>query len=168
MGRKADICMNNIPSLDTRHPPKAVARYFLRRLALAHLKFNNPSVRYNNALADTIATFVAFPAVAISSFIVILSFRWAPTTVAKWFRISPWAWIAAIVVISMVGGHWALNRQLKCYRDEWAAYLEFARESDKRIVSWQRFISLVLCGLVIPFVALLLAFGTQVITKAFD
>ena len=152
----------------TFEQPDLIARYFIRRLALAHRKWNKPSVQYNNALADTVGVFVAFPLVAFASFILILSLRWAPNTVAKVFGLSPGVGMIMIVVFSMVVGYLWLNGRLKKYREDRSIYLRFATESDRRVVFWQKIIVFVVCAIVIPFLALLVTFGTQVITKAFD
>jgi hypothetical protein len=145
-----------------------IARYFLRRLALAHLKSHKPSVQYNNALADTIGVFVAFPVVGFASFVVILSLRWAPSTIAKWFGLSPRIWMIAVVVLSMFGGHWWLNKRLTRYREDRTLYLSFSSDSDRRIVFWQRLTVFATCAVLVPFLALVVTFGTQVITRAFN
>lgn len=95
--------------------PDIIARYFLRRFALAQRKPDKPSVQFNNALADTIGVFVVFPIIGLASFILILSHRWAPNTIAKWFGLSPQVGMIAIVILSMVGGYWGLNKRLKQY-----------------------------------------------------
>jgi hypothetical protein len=145
-----------------------IARYFLRRLALAHLKSHKPSVQYNNALADTIGVFVAFPVVGFASSVLILSLRWAPHTIAKWFGLSPRIWMIAIVVLSMLGGHRWLNKRLTRYREDRTLYLNFSSDSDRRIVFWQTLTVFAICAMLIPFLALVATFGTQVITTAFD
>ena len=148
--------------------PDVIARYFLRRFALAQRKSDKPSVQFNNALADTIGVFVVFPIIGFASFILILSHRWAPNTIAKWFGLSPQVEMIAIAILSMVGGYWGLNKRLKQYRDDRTTYLSFATELDRRIVIWQKLIVFAVCAMLVPFLSLLVTFGTQVITKAFD
>jgi hypothetical protein len=148
--------------------PGVIARYFFRRLALAHRVSDKPSVQYNTALVETILVFVGFPFIGLVSFVLILSLRWAQETVAKWFGLSPRVGMILIVVFALVLGHWLLTKRLAQYRDDRIIYLRFATDSDRRIVFWQKFIVICVCVFVIPFLALLVTFGTQVITRAFD
>src|SRR5271170_2627301 len=85
-----------------------IARYFFRRLALAHGDSDKPSVQYNSALVETILVFVGFPLIGLASFVLILSLRWAPTSIAKWFGFSPRIGMLVIVVFVLVVGHWLL------------------------------------------------------------
>jgi hypothetical protein len=148
--------------------PDFIARYFFRRLALARRASDKPSVQYNSALAETILVFVGFPLTGLASFVLILSLRWAPTSVAKWFGLSPRIGVFVIAVFALVVGHWWLGKRLTHYRNDRTIYLGFATDWDKRIVFWQKFAVVVICALLLPFVALLMTFGTQVVTRAFD
>jgi hypothetical protein len=145
-----------------------IARYFFRRLALAHRDSDKPSVQYNNALVETILVFVGFPLIGLASFVLILSLRWAPTTIAKWFGMSPRIGMIVIVVFALFAGHWWLGKRFTQYRDDRTIYLRFATDSDQRIVFWQKFTVVVVCALLAPFLSLLMTFGTQVVTRAFE
>jgi hypothetical protein len=71
-------------------------------------------------------------------------------------------------VLSLVIGHWWLGPRLKKYREDRSAYLQFDTERDTRIAFWQKVSATLVCVIVRPFLALLVTFGTQVITRAFD
>jgi hypothetical protein len=107
-----------------------IARYFFRPLALAHRDSDKPSVQYNSALVETILVFVGLPLIGLASFVLILSLRWAPTSVAKWFGLSPRIGMFVIVVFALVVGHCWLGNKFTQYRDDRTIYLGFARISE--------------------------------------
>jgi hypothetical protein len=147
-----------------------VTRYFLRRLAIARHKSppRTLGTQYTDALLETILIFVSMPMVSALSVVVILSLRWAPNTVAKWFGFSPWGGVAVIGILSVSVGHLWIGRRFKKCREDRSIYTQFASEKDSRIVAWQRFIVFVVGGIVLPFLAMYITFGNQVITRAFE
>jgi hypothetical protein len=68
----------------------------------------------------------------------------------------------------LILGRWWFGKKLSKYLGDRTAYLAFDSEADSRIASWQKWTVLLLCILIIPFLARLFTFGTQVLTKAFD
>jgi hypothetical protein len=147
-----------------------IARYFLRRLAKAHRESptRKPSIQYTNALVETILIFVGFPMLGLASLILIPSIRWAPNTIAKWFGLSPRIGLIILCILSLVVGHWWLGQRLKKYREDRSVYLQFNTEKDTQIAFWQKVSVILVCGIVFPLLAMLVTFGTQVITRAFD
>jgi hypothetical protein len=147
-----------------------ITRYFLRRLAKAHRESptRSPSIQYTNALVETIYIFVGLPVVGLASLILIPSLRWAPNTIAKWFGLSPRIGLIIMCVMSLVIGHRWLGQRLKKYREDRSVYLQFDTERDTKIAFWQKVSVTVVCAIVLPFLAMLVTFGTQVITRAFD
>jgi succinate dehydrogenase/fumarate reductase cytochrome b subunit len=150
--------------------PDFIARYFLRRLAMAHRESpsRKPSIQYSNALLETILIFVGLPMLGIASLILIPSLRWAPNTTAKWLSASPWGDVLVVGILSLVVGHLCFGKRFKKYREDRSAYTQFASTRDARIVFWQRFIVFIICAVVLPLLAMLVTFGKQVITRAFD
>jgi len=164
--------MNKSLPIDSTHSerPNFIARYFLRRLAIAHRASptRKPSIQYTNALLDTILIFVGLPMLGFASLILIPSLRWAPNTIARWFGLSPRLGLLALWILSLLAGHWWLGKQLKKYREDRSEYLQFATEKDAQIAFWQKTAVLLVCGIVLPLLAMFVTFGQQVITKAFD
>jgi hypothetical protein len=156
------------PTADEK--PDVIARYFLRRLAMAHRDSpsRKPSIQYTNALVETILVFVGMPMIAIASLILIPSIRWAPDTIAKWFGFSPRGGVIILSILSLVVGHIWLGNRFKKYRDDHSAYLQLNSDRDFKIASWQKATVLVACGIILPFLAMLLTFGKQVIARAFE
>jgi hypothetical protein len=147
-----------------------VTRYFLRRLAIArHRVPTRKSGNQNtDALLETILIFVGVPILGVASLILIPSLRWAPNTIAKWFGYSPWGGVIIICILSVVVGRLWIGKRFEKYREDRFVYTQFASERDARIVAWQRFIVFVVCGIVLPFLAMYITFGNQVITRAFE
>ena len=60
--------------------PDFIARYFLRRLAMAYRESpsRKPSIQYTNALLETILIFIGLPMMGLASLVLIPSLRWAP------------------------------------------------------------------------------------------
>jgi hypothetical protein len=150
--------------------PDFIARYFLRRLALAHraAPARKSSIQYLNALLETILIFVGLPMLGLASLILIPSLRWAPNTIANFFGLSPRLGLIILCVLSLVVGHWWLGNRLNKYREDRTVYSQFDTVKDSRIVFWQKFGVSLVCGIVLPLLAMFVTFGTQVITKAFD
>jgi hypothetical protein len=147
-----------------------VTRYFLRRLAIARHRVPTRKLgtQYTDALLETILIFVAMPMLGLASLILIPSLRWAPNTIAKWFGYSPWGGVIIIGILSLVAGRLWFGKRFEKYREDRSVYPLYASKKDSRIVAWQRFIVFVVCGIVLPFLAIYITFGNQVITRAFD
>jgi hypothetical protein len=147
-----------------------VIRYFLRRLAIARHRVPTRKLgtQYTDAFLETILIFVSMPMMGVASFILILSLRWAPNTIAKWFGYSPWAGVIIIGILSWVVGRLWVGKRFEKYREDRCVYTQYASEKDSQIVAWQRFIVFFVCAIVLPFLAMLVTFGTQILTKAFD
>ena len=96
-------------SMSAKHVERRdfIARYFLRRLAMAHRASpsRKPSIQYTHALLETILIFVGMPMLGLASFVLIPSLRWAPDTIAKWFGFSPRGGLIILYVLSLIIGH---------------------------------------------------------------
>jgi hypothetical protein len=108
------------------------------------------------------------PMLGIASLILIPSSRWAANTIAKWFGYSPWGGVIIIMILSIAVGHLWIGKRFEKYREDRSVYAQFASEKDSRIVAWQKFIVFVVCAIVLPFLAMYITFGNQVITRAFE
>jgi hypothetical protein len=150
--------------------PDLIARYFLRRLAMAHRESpsRKPSIQYTNALVETILIFVGLPMIALASIVLIPNLRWVSQILPKGSRFPQLGFAIILWTLSVVIGHLWLGPRVKKYRQDRSAFTEFASTRDARIVSWQRFIVFTVCAIVLPFLAMLFTFGTQVITRAFE
>ena len=150
--------------------PDYIARYFLRRLAKAHRDKPDytSSALYTNALLETILIFVLAPMAGLASLILIPSLRWSPTGIAKWFGSAPWFNWGMLVVVGFLIGHLWLGKRLRKYRENCSEYLLFDTKRDARIIFWQRFGAFLVCGIIVPLLAMLVTFGPQVITRAFE
>ena len=147
-----------------------VTRYFLRRLAIARHRVPTRKLgtQYTDALLETILIFVGLPLLGVASLIWIPSLRWAPNTIAKWFGYSPWGCVIVIGILSVAIGRLWIGKRFEKYREDRSVYTQFASEKDSRIVAWQKFIVFVVCAIVLPFLAMYITFGNQVITRAFE
>jgi hypothetical protein len=96
------------------------------------------------------------------------SLRWAPKTIAKWTSVSPWGDLFAICILSLLVGRIWLGKRFEKYREDRSVYTQFSSEKDSRIVAWQKFIAFAVCAIVLPFLAMYITFGNQVITRAFE
>jgi hypothetical protein len=150
--------------------PDVIARYFLRRLAMAHRQSPNRKawIQYNDALVATITLFVGMPVIAVASLILIPCLRWAPQIFPKWTRFSQLGLALMLWIPSVIIGHIWLGRKLKEYRADRTAYFQFNSARDSQIASWQRIVVFFVCAIVLPLLALYITFGNQVITRAFD
>jgi hypothetical protein len=150
--------------------PDWIARYFLRRLAMAHRESPNrkPWIQHNKALVETILVFVGMPVIAIASLILIPSLRWAPQIFPKWTSFSQLGFALMLWILSVIIGHMWLGPKFKKYRDDRSAYLQFNSAKDRKIASWQRTITFFACAIVLPLLAMYVTFDNQVITRAFE
>lgn len=132
-------------------------RYFLRRLAMARRDPKNSTrdVAYSAALAETILIFVGLPGMALFSWIVIVSLRHLPT-VNRVYDQSPRVAAAITTLLLMIGGYIWFRRRIKPYYVNSDAYRDFDSEVDRRIIFWQKVGMTILCGVVLPWVAILL------------
>jgi hypothetical protein len=170
MGHLVMVNANKPTGANPMEKPDFIARYFLRRLAIAHRASptRKLSIQYTNALLETILIFVGLPMLGVASVVLIPSIRWAPNTIAKWFGLSPRVALFVLWILSLVVGYWWLGKRLKKYRQDRSTYMQFASEKDTQIAFWQKVGVLLACGIVLPILALLVTFGTQVFTRAFD
>ena len=107
--------------------------------------------------------------IAIASIFLISSIRWAPTNIIfQGFSSSPTMGTFVLIALSLVVGRWWIGRRLAQYREDRITYSRFDTPRDTRIVFWQKFSVLLLCGIILPLVAMFVTFGTQVFTRAFD
>jgi hypothetical protein len=157
-------------SNNSKGRPDCIARYYLRRLAMAHRESPSRrlSIQHINALVETILVFVGMPVVALASLILIPSLRWAPQIFPTWTSFSQLGFALMLWILSVIIGHIWLGRKLRKYRDDRSAYLEFNSARDARIASWQRTVVFFVCAIVLPLLAMYITFGSEVITKAFN
>jgi hypothetical protein len=150
--------------------PDLIARYFLRRLAMAHRESPNRKawIQHNNALVETIFVFVGMPVIAVASLILIPCLRWAPQIFPKWTRFSQLGLALMLWILSVIIGHIWLGRKFKKYRGDRSAYFQFNSARDSKIASWQRTVVFFVCAIVLPLLAMYITYGNQVITRAFE
>jgi hypothetical protein len=86
----------------------------------------------------------------------------------KWFGFSPLGGVIILSILSLIVGHIWLGTRFKKYKDDRSAYLQLNTDRDFKIASWQKATVLIACGIVLPFLAMLVTFGNQVITRGFD
>lgn len=132
-----------------------VGRYFLRRLALAHRKFNKPRVQYANALAETIFVFVGLPIAGFICFMLVISAKRAPDPILKVLGIAPQIEQLFFGVAAMLVGYLLLHKRMKKYVNESSTcYLPFSSDKDARIVFWQRIGAVIIFGILPTFLAI--------------
>ena len=150
-------------------PPGIVARYFLRRRALVHRKYsgNETSAQHNRAVMETILIFVGLPTIALGSFLGNVALRWAPSPIVSALESAPYIFACTLVVLSFVIGYLSLGKKLRIYRGDCTAYLQFDSDKDREIIFWQKVTATVICFIVIPFIAIYVAFGDQGLINAF-
>jgi hypothetical protein len=104
-------------SVSSIEKPDFIARYFLRRLAMAHHESpsRKPSIQHINALVDTILVFVGMPVIALASLLLIPSLRWAPQIFPKWTSFSQLGLALILWIVSVIIGHIWLGRKFKKY-----------------------------------------------------
>ena len=143
-------------SVDPIGKPDFIARYFLRRLAMAHRERpdRKPRIQYTNAFVETILIFVAMPMGGLASVALLAILRWAPQVLPKGFGFSQMGAALALWSLSVVVGYLWLGPRLKKYREDPSAYIEFATTRDARVASWQRFIVFTICAIVLPLLIL--------------
>jgi hypothetical protein len=133
-----------------------VTRYFLRRYAQARRKSYNANafVPYSNAAFEVSLVFVALPAIAVFSTVLISSVKWAPPQPGAAPLVAS-RYFAVILLLVFVGiGHWHFFRKFRRYRTDPSECADFDGEADQRIIYWQKFAALVLFGVVIPWIAI--------------
>ena len=133
-----------------------MTRYFLRRLAIARRKPHvDISVPHSDALAEVMIVALTMPMCAILSFVVVITMStWKPIVDARW----PWLSFRLVVLgcgfLVYIVGQWWLRRRFKQYRDDPSHCLDFDTEQDRRIVFWQKFVVVIVCGAVVPFLGI--------------
>lgn len=145
-----------------------VARYFLRRRALIHRKYsgNEPSAQHNRAVLEAILIFVGLPIIGLGSFAGILALRWAPNPLVAAIKLSPYIYLVMLVILSLVIGHLWLAKKLRIYRRDRTVYQQFDSDKDREVIFWQKVTMTVICGVVIPIIAIYIAFGDQGLINA--
>jgi hypothetical protein len=136
--------------------------YFLRRLAIARHKTlykGDSAAAHWDALVEVIFIAVAAPFFAILSFLLILSLRWLTPSQAATLPI-PSKYVGAIGgwVLCVIIGRQLLGRKFKRFLNDPGAALDYDSERDRQIAEGQKIIALILCGLVAPALAFLIAF----------
>jgi hypothetical protein len=147
-------------SANAADKPDFIARYFLRRLAMAHRHSpsRKSSIQFTNALVDTILVFVGLPILGLLGIVMLSSLRWAPQILMNGPDFSQLSFGITLWIVSLVIGHLWLGPRLKKYKEYNSAYSEFASARDARIVSWQRLIVFVVCAMVLPLLTLFVTF----------
>jgi hypothetical protein len=165
---EAQIMSLPSPQLSSQ-TPGMVARYFLRRVALIRRKYpkNQPIAQFVRAVMETILVFVSLPVVAIGSFFGILAVGHAPNPVVTVLESAPYACLGALVALSFVLGYLLLGNKFRVYRYDRSAHLQFDSASDRDIIFWQKVSVTVVCFVVIPLLAIYIAFGDQGLINAF-
>jgi hypothetical protein len=150
--------------------PDFIARYFLRRLAMAHREApaRKPSIQHINALVETILLFVGMPMISVASVVLIGSIRWGPQVLSRSLGASPLTAVFILWSLSVVIGQVLLGRKFEKYRDDRSAYLQLNTDRDFKIASRQKVTVFIACGIVLPLLAMYVTFGNQVFTRAFD
>ena len=106
-------------------------------------------------MAEIVAIFVGMPGMALFSWIVIASLKHLPA-ISRAYGQSPRLVSVAIVVLLMIGGYLSFRARIRPYRAESSAYLDFDSELDRSIIFWQKVGVVILCGVVLPWIAILL------------
>lgn len=135
----------------------AISRYFLRRLAIAtHKEHVSASTPYYEALVEVILVFMALPAIAVFSFVSLSTMKWwRPIMEEQWPWLSAKAGGLTIGFLTLLISYFWLGKRFGRYRFERPAMVEFDTDRDRRIAYWQKFIVVVLCGLVAPWLGIL-------------
>jgi hypothetical protein len=138
--------------------PGIVARYFLRRLAMAYRSkpARAPFAQYSNAMAATIFVFVMTPTLGLAGIFLILSLRWTALSTAESFGSWPKIGMYSLVPISMLFGYMLLAKGLKQFSP---LYNRFDSAQDRKIARWLEFGAVAMVAAVFPFLGLLVAFG---------
>jgi hypothetical protein len=132
-------------------------RYFLRRLAEARRnpRNANDSVPFTNAIVETTFVFVCAPALATLSVIGTAVLRFFPARVMNSFGVHPGLSIVIVIAVLLFGGQSWFRRRFAAYRKNPAACLDFDSARDREIIFWQRTGVLVICGILIPLLAVI-------------
>ncbi len=135
-----------------------VTRYFLRRYAQAKRDPNNAndSVPYYNAAIETSGIFVGIPTATLLGLVLIVSMRWPLVKPAQFHGFSPRLVIVALSFLALAIGHLLLAPRFKRFRLNPGICAEFDSERDRKIIFRQKAIALVVCGIVIPWIAIVL------------
>jgi hypothetical protein len=136
--------------------PSVIARYFLRRFALAHRKSNKLRVQFANALADTIFVFVGMPIAGITNFILVVNAKHLSPLIDQISHVAPQSAPYAFAALAMLGGYLLLNKKMKRYvAEDPTRYLQFSTEKDEQIVFWQRMGAVIILGILPTFLEII-------------
>src|SRR5689334_20461993 len=116
-----------------------VARYFLRRFALAkRLPGTTDAAAYSNALFEVTLVSVLAPILAVYSCALISSLKWAPKFGAMHPSFDPKLTGLIVGFLALTtGGVW-LHRRFRSYRENSNLVQKFDTEDARRIVFWQK------------------------------
>jgi len=147
---------------DRRYDADFLTAYFLRRLAIARRKplyKGDPGAAHWDALVEVIFIAVAAPFFGIISFLLILSLRWLTPSQAATLPI-PSKYVGAIGgwILCVIIGRQLLGRRFKRFLHDQRAASDYDSDHDRWIAESQRIAALILCGLIAPAVAFLIAF----------
>lgn len=131
-----------------------VDRYFLRRFALARRAAkSSPATPYSEALFEVTLVAVLAPSMAVFSCVLMTSLKWAPAFAHTHPNFSPRMASLVFAFLAIGGGNaWLRHRFRRLSPDAWA---DFDADSDRRMVFWQKRIIFLICGVVIPVLAVI-------------
>lgn len=132
-------------------------RYFLRRLALAR---RNPKTSaetaYSNAIFEVTLIAVLMPCMAVFSCVLITSLKWAPTFGHTHPNFSPRVAVLVFAFLAFgTGNVWFRRRFRRFPPDAWA---DFDADGDRHMAFWQKRIIMLVCGAVVPLLAVIVTF----------
>jgi hypothetical protein len=111
---------------------------------------------YSSALFEVTLIAVAGPCIAVYSCVLITSLKWAPHLGSRWPNFSPKLTGLIIGFAAWAAGASWFGGRFRQYRDNPAVWAHFDTEADRRLIVWQKFAIMSICGLVVPLVALAL------------
>lgn len=136
-----------------------MARYFLRRLALARRDpRNSATAAYSNALFELTLVVVLMPCLAIFSCVLIASVKWAPTFARAHPNFSPKVAGLVIGFLAFGAGNVWLRRRFRELQVMPSACAYFDTKEDRRVACWQKLVVVSVCGAVIPLLAIAVTF----------
>lgn len=115
----------------------------------------DPSVPIWAAIVEVMVVVILAPMIAALSFVGLSTMKWwVLGTSSSWVLASKYALVIVMFCMALFGGRWWLRRKFaKCIADT-DVCLTFDTERDRRIVYWQKFSILVICGMIIPWLGL--------------
>jgi len=121
--------------------------------------YTNTSVSYSAAKVETILLVLLMPAIAVVSVTGIGALRFfTPSQVAAAHLPSKLFFAIAICSLCAVVGNLWLDPRLRKYRLDPSPCLPFDTERDRNVAGWQKALTIVTCGLVLPLLAVVVTF----------